>query len=105
LLRLVTRGCYGSAWRFSPTHGFQAGENEIIGPASTDDYKIELKKYLTFRIFEIAPESLGKIENLLFTGFAMTRFLPQVADSLIGELLRECEEDDGHRKTESPRQF
>lgn len=43
----------------------QAGENEIIGPASTDDYKIELEKYLTFQTFEIPRESLRKIENLL----------------------------------------
>jgi hypothetical protein len=45
---------------------FQAGENEIVGPAGTDDYQVELEKYLVLELLTASAKSRHKVENLLF---------------------------------------
>ena len=44
----------------------QAGENKIIGPASTDDYKADLGRYLFELDMTASAKTRDKIQNLLF---------------------------------------
>lgn len=90
-LREVVFASLGNPWllwlsvAFLANVLFQAGENEIIGPASTYDYQVELEKHLVLRNLDASTRNRDKVEYLISIKKSVFLF-PPVYDE--GQLVR-----------------